>query len=568
MTSISHSRPASPIDAIADDFFDAQVQLSPMWLTELGSSERQDEYDDLSPKGLQEFRQLYADTLAKLRTEAPQDEIDSVTLAAMRERLGLQIEMIDKGYALLSINNIASSLHAIRAVYDQMPQTTDAEWRTIARRMRAVPAAIQGWLESQFAAIELGVKPQARQVKMLAEQVRAWVGDGGYFDEFVSEATLNDQPLTGELASDVAAGVAIARGAMEGAADQLEEQILPLAQEHDGVGQEAYQLYSREFLGTTIDLAETYQWGQEELARLRQQMQETAERIKPGSTIAEAIEALNNDPAYKLHGTAALQEWMQGKADEAIANLADTHFDIPESVRRIEGCIAPTHDGGIYYTGPSEDFTRPGRMWWSVPEGVEDFGTWSELTTVYHEGVPGHHLQIGQTQARAELLNKWRRMGCWVSGHGEGWALYAERLMAELGYLDDPGALMGLLDSQSMRAARVVLDIGIHCGFPAPEEVGGEEWTYDKAWQFFTTYVALEPKQARFELNRYYGWPGQAPSYKIGERLWLSLRDEVQAAKGEAFDLKEFHRVSLDVGSVGLDVLRAAVLDALLENPQ
>ena len=169
-----------------------------------------------------------------------------------------------------------------------------------------------------------------------------------------------------------------------------------------------------------------------------------------------------------LHGTDALRDWMQERADEVIADLADTHFDIPGPVRTIECRIAPTQTGGIYYTGPSDDFTRPGRMWWSVPKGVTEFGTWRELTTVYHEGVPGHHLQVAQTVYRRELLNKWRRMMCWVSGHGEGWALYAERLMAELGYMDDPGNYLGLLDGQSLRAARVVLDIGVHCGFEAP----------------------------------------------------------------------------------------------------
>ena len=121
----------------------------------------------------------------------------------------------------------------------------------------------------------------------------------------------------------------------------------------------------------------------------------------------------------------------------------------------------------MYYTGPSEDLvTRPGRMWWSVPEGDTEFGTWRELSTVYHEGVPGHHLQIAQTVYRKEILNRWMRVAAWVSGHGEGWALYAERLMADLGFLDDPADYLGMLDGQSLRAARVVLDIGIHCGLP------------------------------------------------------------------------------------------------------
>jgi uncharacterized protein (DUF885 family) len=174
--------------------------------------------------------------------------------------------------------------------------------------------------------------------------------------------------------------------------------------------------------------------------------------------------------------------------------------------------------------------------------------------------VPGHHLQVAQTVYRSELLNRWRRLASWVSGHGEGWALYAERLMADLGFLDDPAEYLGMLDAQSTRAARVVLDIGIHCGFEAPAEVGGGAWTYDKAWDFFTAHCAMEEKTRRFELERYLGWPGQAPSYKVGERLWLQLREDARAKQGDTFDLKTFHRSALDVGSVGLDVLRSAVL--------
>ena len=207
-----------------------------------------------------------------------------------------------------------------------------------------------------------------------------------------------------------------------------------------------------------------------------------ANEIKPGASVDEAIEFLEKDQSRKLNGTEALQKWMQATSDKAVEELSREHFDIPEAIRTLECMIAPTQEGGIYYTGPSDDFSRPGRMWWSVPEGVTQFDTWRELTTVYHEGVPGHHLQIAQATYNRATLNTWRRLLAGTSGHAEGWALYAERLMEELGYLDDPADRLGMLDGQRMRAARVVLDIGVHLGKPRLDGKG--TWDADYALEF------------------------------------------------------------------------------------
>ena len=283
-----------------------------------------------------------------------------------------------------------------------------------------------------------------------------------------------------------------------------------------------------------------------------------------GASIADGVAALDADASRKVAGKEAFREWLQQLTDQAIDELNGTHFDIPEPVRRMECCIAPTSDGGVYYTPPTEDFSRPGRMWWAVPAGVDEFSTWREVTTVYHEGVPGHHLQIGQTAVRAELLNRWQRLMSWSSGHGEGWALYAERLMEELGYLDDPGERMGMLDAQAFRAGRVIVDIGMHLELeiPADNPFGfhpGERWTPELGYEFMRAHCRVGDEQLRFEVNRYLGWPGQAPSYKVGERIWLEARDEAKARKGDAFDLKEFHRQALDLGSLGLDPLKQAL---------
>lgn len=550
------ARPLSDVDRIANDYLDALVELSPLTATYLGMDGHDQDLDDFSPAGHAAQSALRTRTLGALAQARAVDDIDEVTLAAMKERLALAEEIYAAGLDEMSLNVLACPLQAIREVFDLMPTQTAANWTTIAVRMTKVPAALDGYVESLRAAARRGLVSPRRQVEACAAQCEQLTARGGYFSALLDSDVGDMAPEALHGAVGAASAAYVRMGIF------LRQELLARAPQADACGRQRYQLLSRFFLGTTVDLEETYQWGQHELTRITAEMAAVAQQIRPGAEIKEAIAILDADPRYQLHGTGELKSWMQGKADEIINNLSGTHFDIPGPVRKIECLIAPTQTGGIYYTGPSQDFTRPGRMWWSVPQGVTNFGTWRELTTVYHEGVPGHHLQVAQTVFRTGLLNRWRRMNAWTSGHGEGWALYAERLMAELGYLDDPGNRMGLLDGQSLRAARVVLDIGIHCGFPAPAEVGGGQWTYEKAWQFLSSHANMAPDFLRFELDRYLGWPGQAPSYKIGERLWLQLREQVKERQGDAFDIKAFHRRALDIGGVGLDTLHDAILGA------
>ncbi|WP_018155285.1 DUF885 domain-containing protein [Demetria terragena] len=554
------ARKTTAVDHIAEEHHAETLKLSPIAATYLGVPGHDGELDDFSPAGFEARANLVNTTLGKLAGAEPQDDVDRITISAMTERLGLERDIHEAGQDLATLNNIAAPLQEVRDVLDLMPMNTDEDWSTIASRLRAMPTALDQWFESLEVARQQGNVAARRQVEACIGQTQDHTAEDGYFAGLARGARAGDDDLSEGVRNDLEEAVRLAAEAYSCAGARLREDVLPHAREADGCGREIYPLFSRQFLGSSIDLEETYDWGQEELARITAEMESVADQVSSGASVKDAMAALDADPTYQLHGTDALKAWMQEKADEAISELGGRHFDIPDPVRTIECMIAPTQSGGIYYTGPSEDFSRPGRMWWSVPKGVEQFGTWRELTTVYHEGVPGHHLQVAQTMYRSELLNSWRRMDAWTSGHGEGWALYAERLMEELGYLGDPGNKLGMLDGQSLRAARVVLDIGVHCGFEAPAEVGGGAWTYDKAWQFLNAHCDMDEGFLRFELDRYLGWPGQAPSYKIGERLWLQLRDEVRTREGDAFDLKAFHRRALDIGGVGLDTLREAVL--------
>jgi len=550
-------RTPTAIDLIAEEWVDTICELDPNARIWLGRDGDVTGFADLSPAGEEAHRAAVVATLARLRAADPVDGIDRVTKLDLERELELAIELNDAKWELRDLNNIASPAQGLRDIFDLMPTDSHDNWETIAHKLANLPEALRGYRESLTLGISQGIVPARRQVVEVITQAKRNAGAEGFFVDFATNTAPADLPDS--LRKQLHTASEAARNAYLEFAGFLEKDLAPVAAAQDGVGRELYQLHSRSFVGATIDLDDTYEWGIEELRRMVDEQESIAKRLSGGGGVADAVAALESDPARKIHGTEALQEWMQKLSDNAVRELGKTHFDIAEPMRKLECMIAPTKDGGIYYTGPSDDFSRPGRMWWSVPEGVTEFDTWRETTTVYHEGVPGHHLQIAQATYNSAELNTWRRTIAGTSGHAEGWALYAERLMDELGYLADDGDRFGMLDGQRMRAARVVLDIGVHLGKPRPD--GNGTWDADYAFQFMRDNVLMEDEFVRFEVNRYLGWPGQAPSYKVGQRIFEDLRAESARREGSAFSLKAWHKRVLDIGGVGLDTLKTAVLD-------
>jgi uncharacterized protein (DUF885 family) len=549
------ARTPTPIDAIAEKWVTTLADLAPTVATYIGMDRgKLGEWGDYSPAGLDATADAARAVIAELESASVVDDVDKVTKDDLLGTLRLELEKHDRNFALRDVNVLASPVQEFRETYDIMPTDTEGDWANIASRLNSTPVAIGQYIETLRLGIEKGVVPAKRQVLEVIIQCRTTADPDGLFADLVSGAN----GYSNGLASELQKGVVAASGAYGELASFFEKELLPVAGEKDAVGRDLYEVASRAFLGATVDLDETYEWGVEELQRMVDEQTAIANEIKPGASVEEAIEFLGADPARKLHGTEALQRWMQETSDRAIEELGRSHFDIPKEIRTLECMIAPNHTGIIYYTGPTDDFSRPGRMWWSVPEGVTEFDTWRELTTVYHEGVPGHHLQIAEAVYNRATLNSYRRLLAGTSGHAEGWALYAERLMEELGYLSDPADRLGMLDGQRMRAARVVLDIGVHLEKQRPDGKG--PWTGDYAFDFMGKNVHMSPEFVTFEVNRYLGWPGQAPSYKVGQRIWEQIRDEYKAREGAAFNPKAFHKKALDLGGIGLDTLKDALL--------
>jgi uncharacterized protein (DUF885 family) len=551
---------------VADGFVDALCDLDPILATTLGARPGDDRLPDPGPAGLEAEAELFRTTLAELDrvlAEDPaleDDPIERRCARLLRERLGAELAAHEAGEGYRALSNIFGPLHSIRQVFSLMPAATDEDWAVIARRMARVPEAYRGLRAALEEGARRGLFAAPRQVTTVVGQLDEWLA-GPYFANFVAAGPDG-------LRADLEAGARAADGAVAELRDFLRDTYAPQAQgTPDAVGRERYALTARRWTGSDLGagdgLEEAYRYGWAEHQRILAEQRAEAEKVLPGATPMEAMRWLDeNGPA--VEGVEAIRQRLQTMMDEAIEALDGTHFDLAEPVRRVEAMIAPPGSAAApYYTRPSQDFSRPGRTW--LPTlGRERFPLWDLVSTWYHEGVPGHHLQLAQWAYVAPQLSTYQTSVGSVSANAEGWALYAERLMDELGFLTDPGARLGYLDAQQMRAIRVVIDIGMHLELPIPDDADGvladhrgEPWTPELARAFFGAYCGREPAFLDSELVRYLGAPGQAISYKLGERAWLAGREAAQRARGADFDLKAWHMAALSQGSLGLDDLTA-----------
>jgi len=549
---------------IADRYVERYAALDPIGATFAGLTGYDAEMTDYGPEAADERADHDRAVLEDLGRAPAGDDRDRVAAEVMVEQLSLGLQLHDAGEHLRELNNIASPLQAIRQVFDLMPTGTELEWGMVVARMALVPSALDSFRTALAAGAEGGQVAARRQVVTCAKQAETW---GGLTDDTPFFLALVDAYDAGDV-GNAALGRTLADRARRATeayaafARFLVEEYSPRAAERDAVGAERYALRARAFTGMQLDLAETYAWGWDELQRINHAMGEVAERILPGEGVDAVIEHLDTSPARAIEGEDALRAWLQDLMDRTVAELDGTHFDIPEPVKQVEAMIAPPGGAAaMYYTPPAEDFSRPGRTWYPTL-GNTRFPLWKEVSICYHEGVPGHHLQVAQVLYLADELTRFQRALAWSSGHGEGWALYAERLMGELGYLDDAGDELGMLAAQAMRAMRVVVDIGLHLELPIPDGEpyhGGETWTPELALPFAIENSKMPADFMASEVDRYLGWPGQAISYKVGERVWLRARDDARRRLGDRFELKAFHRHALDLGNMGLAQLEREI---------
>ncbi|MER7673414.1 DUF885 domain-containing protein [Kitasatospora sp. NPDC096128] len=556
--------PETPKSArrIADEHVAQVAALDPAVATRLGLHPEDDRQPDLSPEGFEALAEAARRTLTALDAAAPPDgAADRDCAGLLRERLTAQLAVHEAGEHFRALRNVNSPLHQVRGVFTMMPTDTEEQWAAVAGRLRNVPGALDGYRATLAEGIGRGLLSAPRQARATIAQLDAWTGRNGtgtsWFTGFAAAGPARLRPELDAAADRATAAAAALR-------DWLHDTYLPAAATTpDAVGRERYLRSARWANGADIDPAEAYAWAWEEFHRTLAEMRVEAERILPGADPRAAMEHLNRH-GHAVEGEENVRAWLQEVIDEAIDALHGTHFDITGPMRRVETRIAPPGSSGApYYNGPSLDFSRPGRTY--LPTlGRRSFPTWQLVSTWYHEGVPGHHLQTARWTACAENLSTYQITLGAVSADKEGWALYAERLMDELGFLTDPARRLGYLDKQMLRIIRVIVDLGMHLELVIPADAGfhpGERWTPELATAFMAAHHGSELPRRSSEIDRYLGWPGQAIGYKLGERVWLRGREEARRRRGAAFDLRAWHGTVLTHGSLGLDALAARLAE-------
>ena len=315
-----------------------------------------------------------------------------------------------------------------------------------------------------------------------------------------------------------------------------------------------YAVVLRQMTTTDYTPEQVHQLGLTEVSRVNAEMDALLKSQGYASgSVASRVQALHHDPRYLLpdsdEGRAQLLARYQQILDEVNARMPEYFRTVPPGKLQVMRVPAAAEGGtaGAYYDMAAMDGSRPGTFFVNL-RSVKETATWTMKTLAYHEGIPGHHFQISTAQQMKDL--PLIRQVPLYSAYAEGWALYAEHLAAEIGmYKDDPLGDLGRLEAEMFRAARLVVDTGLHT----------QGWSRDQSIAYMVDTTGMNESEVISEVERYMGQPGQACAYKIGQLKILELRERAKAALGPKFNLKDFHAVVLENGAVPLTLLESVV---------
>lgn len=533
----------------------------PEWATYRGDARFNDRLSDLSPQALAandaRTKEWLAEAEAIARDRlAPTDRVSLDMFIDQRRR---EIEtMAFPGWRTMLMGSLGGPQSQFADLMRPTPVATAAQVEQLLARMAAFPRALQQQVDLMRRGITLGWVPSRDVLERVRAQLDAQLAlsmdDSPYLEPF---------RRLGRAIPDAERAALQARGRTVVEADVLPamrrlrafvvDEYLPKAPADGALagypeGRAVYEMLVRQRTTTSLSAQQIHAIGQRELARLRTEMEAVMKQTKFDGDFAAFVTFLNSDPKFFVASTDALLAGYREIAKRFDAELPRLFAELPRApygIRAMPSFRGP--DAAAYYDRPATDGSRPG--WFNAAVlGFDKKPTWAMATLTAHEAVPGHHLQVARA-LELKGLPEFRRGGFGYTAFSEGWALYAETLGNELGLYDDPYVRFGHLQMQAFRAARLVVDTGIHA-------LG---WSRAQAIDFMAERTGMGLGFVQSEVDRYTSNPGQALAYMIGALKITELRERARATLGPRFDIRRFHNAVIDQGALPLDTLERVI---------
>ena len=546
--------PHAAVNELADRFWDGVLERDPVFATILGDDRFDDLLPDLGAAGRAADEAAYRETLAEAEAIDPAglEPEQVITRDMLILVASTHLEALEQKQYQLAINHMfGTQTMPVRIAQYQIADTPRSLERLLTR-FGAYPAAIEQEIETLREGVADGRTGAAIPVRKEIEQIERMLALPVEAFPAVGMANVADDASRERVRASVETEI---YPALQRLRDFLVDEYESHARSEPGIsstpgGEKAYRLGIR--MNTTIDTTpdEVHRFGLEDLAHIEAEKDEIARRAGYRDRIGYA-KALSEDPANHTSSRERIVELAAAHTVRAFATApsyfgrlprADCEVKAVEEYRERE--VPPA-----FYMPPSIDGSRPGQYYLNTYQPDQrDLHKIASIT--FHEATPGHHFQLA-IEMELTGLPAFRTLGSRMAGaaYSEGWGLYCERLADEMGLYESDAERFGMLDSQGFRAARLVVDSGLHAF----------GWTRARAIELMHERGSMPPVDAEIEVDRYTIWPGQALAYKIGQREIERARREVSELMGDRFDLRAFHDEVLAHGSVPLATLRREI---------
>jgi prolyl oligopeptidase len=538
------------------DYFEDQLREAPEFATIRGRTEYNDRWTDWSRAAVErrfQQRQRYLERLRPLESQ-PLSEQDNLSARFFRYLLERQNDTESLNVYLLRMQQMFGAHTRVFQTIDLMPRNTVRDYENIIRRLSAVPTYIDQNIDLFQDAIARGLVQPSMVVERVQAQLRAQVLEPAASTELLTAFRKWPAGIPESERQRLSAQAAMAYTnafvpAWRKLADFVEKTYAPKARTSIAAsslpdGQKLYAAQVRTMTTTTLSPQQIHELGKNEVQRLEGEMLQVVKEAGIQGTVHDYEKQLADSPDQHFRSKEEMLAYCRNVAKIAEPELPRLFRKIPRllyGIRAIPAAVEASTASNAQF--PAPDWSRPG--WFNLnayqPEKQVKY---DKEALVLHEAVPGHIFQGSIALEMGELPDF--RKTARLSAYGEGWALYAESLGAELGLYRDPPSRLGQLASERFRAVRLVVDTGMHA-------IG---WSRAQAVDYFTTHA---PAMSIAEIDRYISWPAQALSYKMGQLKILELRQRAEKELGSRFDVRDFHDVVLRNGPLPMELLEETV---------